>query len=182
MLQKYVPEAGNPTLLNLASGAAPEIFDFLKATRANPLVTLVDIDRAALASADTIKAKLNLPHAVNLVQQNVLSLIAGVGRFSVSPQDFIYTAGLLDYLADADVLAVLNWMHTHLQSGGFALISMTNPGHADQNFNTHILEWVMQERKAATLQNLIQRSHFQNWHDWLQEENEVISYAVLQKN
>ncbi|MBL8020492.1 MAG: cyclic nucleotide-binding domain-containing protein [Leptospirales bacterium] len=179
ILLNKLQQQTEPRILCLASGAAPEAFDYLQSAVTRPELTLVDIDQEALAAAARLSKKLQTSHSVSLVNQNAMTMMVNRGRYSLEPLNIIYSAGLLDYLEDDEVTTMLNWMHTRLSGGGIGIVSITNPDHYDRPFLKHILEWSMHCRSRDQLALLVERSPFQNRVEWQADPDGVVEYAIL---
>lgn len=182
LFQRELQSTQSPRLMSLASGAAPEAMDYLSQVDGAPTLTLVDIDAAALAAGGDAAERRGILAPVHLIEQNVLAMIAGQERLSFEEQHGIYAAGMTDYLEDADAAEMLNWMHARLTPGGFALVSVTQPGHPDSAFLEHILEWMLRYRTQADLARLIAASKFQEVAEWHTTRDGVIACALLRRS
>jgi extracellular factor (EF) 3-hydroxypalmitic acid methyl ester biosynthesis protein len=146
---------------SLASGPARELFDVLASPDAPDVRALcIDIDSEALRFASETAAALGVADRMTFAQDNLIKMAFGTGRTEVAPQHLIYSVGLIDYLEDELVLALLDWIHRHLAPGGTTVIGNFDPRNPDRAFMTHLLEWPLIYRTADHLRGLFGRSRF----------------------
>ena len=153
-------QSGQVLVTSLASGPAREIFDLFAASDSpNVRVTCIDIDPEALAYASGIAQREGFADRVTFAQDNVIHLSQGRGKTTLAPQHMIYSVGLIDYLEDKYVIALLDWIHDQLLPGGLVVLGNfdVNPG---RGFMDHILEWRLIYRSADDLRDLFARSKF----------------------
>ena len=154
--------AGEPVLVtSLASGPAREILDVLTAPDAPPIhATCVDVDDEAIAFATERARERRVSDHITFARDNVIRLARGRGRTSIPPQHLIYSVGLIDYLEDEHVVALLDWIHDRLRPGGTAIVGNMDVANPDRAFMDHILEWRLIHRRADDLRALFARSRF----------------------
>jgi extracellular factor (EF) 3-hydroxypalmitic acid methyl ester biosynthesis protein len=155
------PGAEPMPVCSVASGPAREVFDLLD--RDNPArihVTCLDVDPDALRfSAGVARQKALEPH-LSFALENILRLAAGRGKTNIKPQQFIYSMGLMDYLADRLVIRILDWMYDHLLPGGVAAIGNFAKNSPDKEFMQHIGEWTLIHRSPEDLRAFFAASKF----------------------
>ncbi|MBI5366337.1 MAG: class I SAM-dependent methyltransferase [Planctomycetes bacterium] len=146
---------------SLASGPARELFD-LFAEDANAAVhaTCIDIDEEALQFTSRLADELGIAERFTLRRENLIHVALGRTAVSLPAQEFIYSVGLIDYLSDRLVVALLDWIHDRLEPGGMAAIGNFDPGNPDQPFMDHLLDWKLTHRDRARLAGLFARSKF----------------------
>ncbi|MBR30847.1 MAG: hypothetical protein CMN77_06005 [Spirochaetaceae bacterium] len=181
-MQRLLKGKSRPALLGLASGSSREFLDFLANTKAHPMTTLVDVDQDALASVADAISEFGFSHSIDLVEQNVMGLVAGRGRMTLGAQDLIVIPGLMDYMVEGECVSLLDWVYDNLNAGGHAIISITAPDHADSPLLVHLLEWLMNERSQEQFMGMVSRSRFaSSSSEWISDEFSVANYLVLQK-
>jgi len=72
------------------------------------------------------------------------------------------TSGLIDYFSDEVVVRLLDYIHAKLVPGGLALLGNFRPGHANEAFFMHALDWPLTLRSEAELAALVQSSRFRD--------------------
>ncbi len=166
-------------IASLASGASREIFDCIRKVGAEKMrVKCLDIDQEALAFASKLAQESNCSDRVDFMQENVLSMAEGRGKFELGPQEFIYALGFADYLADDQVVSVLNWIHANLSPNGSALLTNTDPRLPDRLLLTHILEWEINYRDQDEIATLFERSAFKRRPDFTSAKDAVFHAAL----
>lgn len=157
---------------SLASGSARELFDIFKSTD-SPVrhATCIDLDHEALSFAKSRAKAIGVTDRITFARDNVIDLAAGSGSTRVPPQDLIYSAGLIDWLQDADVEALLDWMYDHLRPGGLAVLGNFDPADPDRSFLTCILEWPVVYRSEEDLRALFARTKFRDEPVEIRHEN-----------
>lgn len=153
--------AGPTLITSLASGPAREIFDVLNTSNPRDITaTCVDIDSEALAFAAGLAEHHGVGSRITFVQDNVIHLAQGRGKTVLAPQHLIYSVGLIDYLKDEYVVAILTWMHNQLLPGGTAILGNFDASNPGRPFMDHVLQWKLIHRTAEELQSLFARSAF----------------------
>ena len=75
-----------------------------------------------------------------------------------------------------------DWINETLQPGGFTLISVTSPNHADTPLLVHLLEWLMHERSREDFEQIIAGSRFAECSiEWSVDESQIFQYCLLRK-
>lgn len=149
-------------VVSLGCGSAREVFDLFASAPSylGPLVTCVDRDSdalnhvGALANAQWLGGRLRLLHA------DVVRLAAGGGGVSIAPQQLVYCAGLIEYLPDDQVIAILNWAYETLRLGGSVILGSLVPDNPNKPFLDWIVEWDLVHRSPEELEELFRRSRF----------------------
>jgi CRP-like cAMP-binding protein/SAM-dependent methyltransferase len=148
-------------LCSLACGPAREIFDLLEGdAAANIHATCLDIDPEAVTFVRAIAEEKGVADHITLVVENLIRLAQGRGRVQVGEQDLIYSMGLIDYLQDEVVVALLDWCHDTLAPGGSVALGNFASGNPDKGYLDHVLEWVLIHRSPEDLRKLFVRSRF----------------------
>jgi hypothetical protein len=72
----------------------------------------------------------------------------------------VVALGLCEYLADDQVVAMLDLAHRTLLPGGRLVVTNLAPGHADQELMGNLLHWPAQHRSSSEMHALFARSRF----------------------
>jgi extracellular factor (EF) 3-hydroxypalmitic acid methyl ester biosynthesis protein len=68
--------------------------------------------------------------------------------------------GLIDYLKDGLVIALLNYIHGKLAPGGSVCLGNFRPDHPNAALFQHALDWPLILRSESDLARLVARSRF----------------------
>lgn len=136
-------------ILNIGCGPAREVQDFLKETHLSNRAefTLVDFNEETLLHAGgkiaEAKEKFARRTTIQTRQLSVYELLKNTRRNDLGAEkyDFIYCAGLFDYLALDTARALVNLWHDSLAPGGLLLIANMNDTKPFRNFIEFILDW-----------------------------------------
>jgi CRP-like cAMP-binding protein len=174
-------------LLALGGGGMREIFD-LAAAIGDPRTvrclrpTCLDVDPDALAAGQRIAQGVGLGERFQWVRADVIRLAAGAAPVQPAPQEVIYGDGVLDTLSDAQAIALLGWIHVHLQPHGLLLLSATAPSCPDRALFDHILDWRLRYRGAEELMALVRASPFKEAGAQVRwEENRISAFLMIEK-
>lgn len=91
---------------------------------------------------------------------SVVHAARGATSIRLPPQALIYTSGLVEYLAERDLVRLLDWIHAHLEPGGAAIVGAAAAGARDAAFWEHVLGWKLVRRSAAHFTDAFARSEF----------------------
>lgn len=144
---------------SLACGPARELFDFVNAHGAAAIeATLIDIDEQALDFVQQRAASCGF--RPRLQRQNLITAaLAGASQTS-GDQDLVYSIGLIDYLDDGLVVALLDWIHAQLRPGGRVIVGNFHPRNPSRAFMDEVLDWRLIYRTEADLDRLLANSRF----------------------
>ena len=146
---------------SVASGPARELFDALRSDHTRELrATCVDIDHDALAYTREIANRTGVADQFCFVQANAVKVALGRASMQIPDQDLVYTAGLIDYLPDELVVALLDWIHDRLRRGGTAIVGNFDVANPSKALMDHLLEWKLIHRSAQHLVALFAQSKF----------------------
>lgn len=79
----------------------------------------------------------------------------------IGPRQLMYSVGLIDYLKDQFVVALLNWSYDQLLPGGTVILGNFDSKNSDKPYMDYILEWVLIHRSPEDMKNLFRQSKFQ---------------------
>jgi len=148
-------------IFNLGCGPAVEVQRFLAEHEVsnNADLTLLDFNNETLAYTTGILQDLKTRHhrstRINMVKKSVAQVLKGRGRSTTaapeSKYDFIYCAGLFDYLGDLHCKQLMNIFHNMLAPGG--LLVATNVDSSNPRCLTmeYMMEWVVIYRNGARM-------------------------------
>src|ERR1043166_2254728 len=152
---------GRPAkVFNLGCGSAKEIQDFLSQSdlSQNAQFTLMDFNEETVVHAEgalgEIKRKHHRTTPVQLIKKSVTQLLKEAAKpvsvYASADYDFVYCAGLFDYLADHVCGRLLNVFYGMLAPGGLLLVTNVDGSNPNRNWMEYSVDW-----------NLIHRNHKQ---------------------
>ncbi|OGI09149.1 MAG: hypothetical protein A2Y40_03950 [Candidatus Margulisbacteria bacterium GWF2_35_9] len=119
-IKGLVDKKNNVTIMSVASGPATEIYELIRREIYPKKIILIDMDKNALKFA-TSRIKPILPKFVELIPLNIniYSFVRFRNKFtSIKDIDYIYSAGLFDYLSDIMVRRLTSVLAKSLNNGG----------------------------------------------------------------
>ncbi len=141
---------------NLGCGPAREIQEFLAgselADRAQ--FTLLDFNEETLAHTSATLSELKSKHhragSIQMIKRSVHQIIKDMGKPISGPKyDFIYCAGLFDYLTDQVCKRLMNYFYDLLAPGGLLLSTNVSSANPSNNWMEYVLDWHLFYRSAA---------------------------------
>lgn len=149
---------GPVRILNVGCGPAVEI-QRLIAQHPSPerfVFTLMDFSEETLAYTrsmiDKACAKRGVRVEVEFVHESVHNLLkrsSGTRQLPETPFDFVYCAGLFDYLSDKVCNRLLEYFIGRTRLGGEVLVTNVHERNPDRNVMEHVLEWHLIYRDEA---------------------------------
>ena len=97
---------------------------------------------------------------MHLVNENLIHLASGRRRIDLEPQDLIYSIGLIDYLADEHVVALINYCYENLRPGGRLILGNFHPRNPEKAMMDHLVNWRLIHRTEGDLNRLYAQSKF----------------------
>jgi extracellular factor (EF) 3-hydroxypalmitic acid methyl ester biosynthesis protein len=156
---------GRPArIFSLACGPAVELLNFVRehelSNRAE--LTLLDFNEETLqqvgAALTDLKTKLSRRTPVHFIKRSVHNLLKESSRTVVRPggqqYDFVYCAGLFDYLTDAVCQRLMTLLYEWVVPGGLLLATNVEPSNPMRHGMEHLLDWHLIYRKGSQLQKL----------------------------
>lgn len=139
-------------ILSLAAGTAQGVIEIAAECKKRGIdtrVMLVDIDASALEHA----RKLALIHDVEIstLEGNVLKFTQYIGDFEA---DIVEMMGLVDYLRDSLVIALLKKVHRYLKADGYFFTCHIHDN-SERYFLKHVVDWDMLYRSREELLRLV---------------------------
>jgi CRP-like cAMP-binding protein/SAM-dependent methyltransferase len=146
----------------LGCGPATEIFDVLERAddTARLQVSCIDIDREALGYVEARAREQGVADRIRTFHANLIYLATGKQELDLTPQDLIYSAGLIDSFSDDLAITLINWMHDKLRPGGRMLVANVHPRNPSRGLMDHVLDWRLTHRDEGQMNALFLRSRF----------------------
>lgn len=145
-------------VLNLGCGPAGEIHAFMRETdlcnHAN--LTLLDFnDETIRDTGNALRAvnkQFNRATEINMVKRSVHQVLKNGSKGSNAPGagtfDFVYCAGLFDYLSDKTCKQLMNIFYEMLAPGGLLVATNVDSFNPIRNIMGYIFEWKLLERNG----------------------------------
>ncbi|HEV3257776.1 MAG TPA: cyclic nucleotide-binding domain-containing protein [Gemmataceae bacterium] len=148
------------SVTGLGPGSAGYLPDVLATTDGPRLQFIcVDPDGDAVARGAGRAQALGTAECVQFIQDDILRL-AWTRTRPMGPQQVILADTLFHHLSNRDAVAVLDWVHASLRTGGVAIVASLAPTSLDRPFFDHILNWGVVRRDADDVSDLFTRSAF----------------------
>ncbi len=146
-------------IFNLGCGPAREVRDFLREDELceKARLILVDFNEETLINAGGIlektKKENNRSTEIELVKKSVHQVLKeslkGFGSNPDGKFDFIYCAGLFDYLSDRICKRLMTIFYQSLTPGGIVVATNVDPSNPIRYLMDYVLEWHLVYRDAA---------------------------------
>jgi CRP-like cAMP-binding protein len=178
---KHGPSGEMMKITSLASGAAAELLNLCETPDGVGVrATCVDIDDRALLTTARRAERGGLTERLTLLQGNA---VASEGEgFSLPPQHVIYALGFCEYLADDQIVLLLNKAFAALIPGGIVVVTNLNSTNPDRELMQHVLDWKANHRTADLLRALFAQSQFgEQPVDVFADETDVTLFARCAK-
>ncbi len=151
--QRVAREGGTARILNLGCGPAREVQDFLAQSDLSDKAEfiLMDFNDETLEfvrkSLESLKHQWHRTTLISVVKKSVHVILKDSYKPSPGPEekryDFIYCAGLFDYLEDRICRRVMDYFYGLLEPGGLLLATNVTPASPLRSLMEGILEWPM---------------------------------------
>jgi extracellular factor (EF) 3-hydroxypalmitic acid methyl ester biosynthesis protein len=141
-------------VLNIGCGPAAEIESFVTTDDASTGLdlTLVDFNRETLEHAERriVGAQRSSRHDLSLgvVQQSIHELLKSSASESgrAGHYDFVYCAGLFDYLPERICRKLVRMFHEWTVPGGLVLVTNVHSRNPVRGYMEHVVEWYLEYR------------------------------------
>jgi extracellular factor (EF) 3-hydroxypalmitic acid methyl ester biosynthesis protein len=160
---KRVACLGRPArIYNLGCGPAKEIQNFLSEhdISSRTELTLLDFNDETLAHTSGILQDLKTRHRritpIQMVKRSVSQLLKEASK-PISPgarYDYVYCAGLFDYLDDRICKRMTNLFYELLAPGGLLVVTNVESANPSRNWMEYVLEWHLLYRNNKQLNSL----------------------------
>ena len=153
---------GKARIFNFACGPAVEVQDFLRSPMSEQAeLLLADFNNETLEYIGGIVAKIkdfnNLGTSVRYKQKNIHQLL----KESLKPEggkkpeyDFVYCAGLFDYLTDHTCKQIMNIFYDFVVPGGLLVVTNVEPSNPLRHGMEQLLDWHLIYRKEQDMRDL----------------------------
>jgi extracellular factor (EF) 3-hydroxypalmitic acid methyl ester biosynthesis protein len=149
-------------ILNLACGSCRELFDFLGEKKSPAPVEAICLDADPEALEFTHQKVNVFSHraVIRFMQTDVVRWIIGRDKHPFGLLDFIYSAGLTDYLEDSLFQTLARRAYEYLKPGGVFVAGNFGPGNPNRAFMDHLLQWKLIHRDPEKLRLLLADTPF----------------------
>lgn len=149
-------------IYNLGCGPTGEVQQFLTHHKLSNHAhfTLLDADDETLRKTGELLGSIKTKHQrstpIKLIKKSVYQLLkpSGKNKSSDEEYDFIYSAGLFDYLSDQVGQTIIGLTYDLLAPGGLLLITNVDPVNPIRNIMEHIYDWHLIYRDGRHLATL----------------------------
>jgi extracellular factor (EF) 3-hydroxypalmitic acid methyl ester biosynthesis protein len=124
--------------------------------------TLVDFSEVTLLYTKTnierVAAEAGKNLRVNWVNESVHDLLKRASRRNIDTSeqfDFVYCAGLFDYLSDKVCMRLLEYFQSRTRPQGEVLVTNVHPSNAQRGVMEHVLEWYLIYRDEKQLRSVL---------------------------
>jgi extracellular factor (EF) 3-hydroxypalmitic acid methyl ester biosynthesis protein len=148
-------------VLNLGCGPAGEIHAFMRETDLcnHASLTLLDFNDETIRDTGNalraINSQFNRTVEINMVKRSVHQVLKDGSKGSNAPGagtfDFVYCAGLFDYLSDRTCKQLMNFFYELLVPGGLVVATNVDSFNPIRNIMGYIFEWKLLERNGREL-------------------------------
>jgi extracellular factor (EF) 3-hydroxypalmitic acid methyl ester biosynthesis protein len=156
---------GRPVkVFNLGCGPAREVQNFLSQQDASNIaeLTLLDFNDETIAYTTKLLSDLKTRHArrteINFIKKSVIQVLKSGARASANgvgeKYDFLYCAGLFDYLPDKICKQLMNIFYDMLAPGGLLVATNVDSCNPIQQMLDYVLEWHLIYRNGPQMLTL----------------------------
>jgi extracellular factor (EF) 3-hydroxypalmitic acid methyl ester biosynthesis protein len=144
-------------IFNLGCGPAAEVQRFIgeSAVADRAKFMMLDFNEETLRFANTVLSESKQRHQrkteIQLVKKSVMQILKTGSRAVPGAQDFIYCAGLFDYLPDRICKELLSILYDMLAPGGVLLATNVDCSNPIRNMLDYLLEWHLIYRTGAQM-------------------------------
>lgn len=188
-LRELIENQSRPArVLAIASGPAQELYELLRegCRPAFPLeIVLFDQDKEALGYAfrrlrPFIEGDPERRVRIVYLHESIKRLLRDSNLYaSFAPFDFIYSAGLFDYLRHSTCVQLTRDLHARLREGGTLLVANMVPENPSRWFMEHHLDWQLVYRTHSELLDIARAAAPAARSRILEEESGVNPFAEL---
>jgi extracellular factor (EF) 3-hydroxypalmitic acid methyl ester biosynthesis protein len=170
-------------ILNLVCGSCRELFDFLAGKAGlDPIEAIcVDADPEALEFTHQQVNVFSHGAVIRFMQTDVLRWVKGRDKHPFGPLDFIYSAGLADYLEDPLFQALARRAYETLRPGGIFVAGNFGPGNPNRALMDHLLQWKLIHRDPERLRALLADTPFGTEVEVLPEPAGINLFLIARK-
>jgi extracellular factor (EF) 3-hydroxypalmitic acid methyl ester biosynthesis protein len=146
---------------NVGAGPAKEVQDFMAqhAIADHAEMTLVDFNEETVTFAQTVlsgaREKNNRHTQLNFIKKSVAQLLRSEGKIRSrtfeQQYEFVYCAGLFDYLTDAVCQEFMDVLYGMVAPGGLLVVTNVDAGNPIKHWLGYVLEWHLIYRTSAEM-------------------------------
>jgi extracellular factor (EF) 3-hydroxypalmitic acid methyl ester biosynthesis protein len=150
-------------VFNLGCGPATEIQRFLTDSSLNQNVefTLLDFNDETVAYTERaltqIKDKYDCNSTLRVIKKSVAQLLKENAKFGRNSYDFVYCAGLFDYVPDAACAKLLELFYELVVPGGLVLVSNVHVNNPSRGWMEYMVDWHLIYRDADQMNDICPR-------------------------
>ena len=151
-------------IFNLGCGPAQEIQNFLKISELSDFVdfTLIDFNDETLKFAqerlNAIRVEFRRQTGLRFIKKSVNEILKECNKSENSfleAFDFVYCAGLFDYLSDRVCKRLVNIFYSFLVPGGLLVVTNVDASNPIRGIMEYVVEWFLVYRDKEQLLNLV---------------------------
>ena len=148
-------------VFNLGCGPAVEIQRLLShpgpGVRAD--FTLLDFNTETVDYTtrifDQLKQKQDCQSTFEIIKKSVAQLLKGSSQFGKAEYDFVYCAGLFDYLSDTVCARLMELFYELVAPGGLVLVTNVHVNNPSRGWMEYMVDWNLIYRDARQMTELI---------------------------
>lgn len=163
LIHKYADE-GHVNILGVGAGTGTNVMYGMKMSgKKNVSAHLIDLDSDAFEYGQNLCKKYGLHEdAVSFIEGDAVDIKSTV---KIAPQ-IVKLVGIIEYLTDDQVLALLKVSSDALPKGGSILSHSITPNHGVDRFTRRIFNLQLRYRSDKRVMELLQQSGFGNFRVW----------------
>jgi extracellular factor (EF) 3-hydroxypalmitic acid methyl ester biosynthesis protein len=157
-----VARQGRPArVFNLGCGPAIEVQRFLASSPAGQKVefTLLDFNDETVAYTDRVLNQIKTKHGcgstIKIIKKSVAQLLKENAKFGRNSYDFVYCAGLFDYMPEAVCLRLMELFYELAVPGGTVLVSNVDACNPSRGWMECMVDWHLIYRNAQQMAEII---------------------------
>jgi extracellular factor (EF) 3-hydroxypalmitic acid methyl ester biosynthesis protein len=162
---RVAQEGGVAKIFNVGCGPAKEVHNFITESDLceKAQLTLLDFDEEVLHRTGDLLAEMKEVHGrktnIQMIKKSVMQLLKEASQSNEDWQgdtyDFVYCAGLFDYLSDRICKRLMNLFYNLLAPGGLLVVTNVEASNPIRGMMELILDWHLIYRDANQLDSLV---------------------------
>lgn len=148
-------KTADTNILSVACGHMRELGS-IKTIHKKPLAHLIAVDHEDRCYPTIVKDYPWIPN-FKFYQTNVLDMIRSVSNYPDIGYDFIYSAGLFDYLSDKTASRLIMRLFNSLKKNGVLLVTNFVPMIPDLGYMESFMDWYLIYRTTEDLERLCEK-------------------------
>ena len=165
---RVVCRGGNAKIFNLGCGPVKEVQRFMQqsALSRNADFTFLDFNDETIEYVKRVmeqaRSQYNRNTQVKVIKKSVVQLLKDASKpalkKAVGDYDFVYCAGLFDYLADSVCARLVKSFYDMVAPGGLMVVSNVEKSHPSRGWMEFVVDWHLCYRDARQMTALIPKS------------------------